>query len=126
MIKVSAEGLDAINQTITSMVDQIQTLGAQKMAPELTAWQADDMHRRFPNTTQEDDKTVSTEIWPRSRLTEKRKPPTTFTKPPRRVYAKPRGGPPAHSTRPILRDELFKALCDRMAKLMGDALKWRI
>jgi hypothetical protein len=126
MINVSAEGLDAMLKTIAEMPDQIAALGTQKMAAELTEWQTQDMRRHYPNTTQEDDKNVSTEIWPRSRVTQKKKPPTTFTKPPRQVYAKPRGGPPLHSARPILRDDLFKMLCQRMSALMSQELRWKV
>ena len=123
MLNVEVEGMEAIGKAIDSMVQQIDTLGKQDMFKELLAWQVEDMHRKYPNTSQDDDKTVSTEVWPRSRLPERRK--NRVYKPrPRRVFAAPRGGPPAHSTRPILREVLFAALCDRMAALMSRALSW--
>jgi hypothetical protein len=124
---VEFDGLDRVQATLDGMGEQIQTLGKEEMAKELTEWQTKDMKRTYPNTKQEDDTTVSTEIWPRSRLSETRKPSQTKRV---RVYAPPRsgggGGPrQATSTRPILRSELFATLCTRMSELLNRVLKWQ-
>lgn len=118
MINVEAEGMEAIAKTLESMAQQIDALGKQEMFKELLAWQVEDMHRKYPNTTQDDEKTVSTEVWPRSRLSILR---SMMRGNPRRVYAPPR----AYSTRPILRSELFDILCVRMAALMDRVLTWQ-
>jgi hypothetical protein len=123
VFNIEVEGAEAINKTLDTMAANIDQLGKQDMARELTAWQSEDMRRRFPNTSQDDDKTVSTEIFPRSRLSKKRKP-RLFTKPLQQVYAKPRGVKVIGSTRPILREELWTRLCERMSALMSETLKW--
>jgi hypothetical protein len=120
---IEIEGAEAVNKTLDTMAAKIDELGKQDMARELTAWQSEDMKRRFPNTSQDDDKTVSTEIFPRSRLSKQRKP-TLFTKPVRQVYVKPPGIKQIASTRPILRDELWIKLRERMNALMSETLKW--
>ena len=128
MINIEAEGLEQITATLDSMVKQIDQLGKSDMADELTAWQSEDMRRRYPNTKQEDDKTVSTEIWPRSRLSDDPSKRRQW-KPVRRVYAAPRtgtaGGTPVHSTRPVLREELFTMLVERMDALLSRVLEWQ-
>jgi hypothetical protein len=114
-----------VTATLDGMADQIAKLGKEEMAKELTEWQRDDMKRTYPNTKQENETTVSTEIWPRSRVSEGHKPRQSAEKRVR-VYAPPRGGPRvASSARPILRSELFKTLCDRMATLLNRALHWK-
>jgi hypothetical protein len=126
VINLEVEGADAINKTLDTMASNINEFGSRHMAAELTAWQSEDMRRQYPNTKQDDEKTVSTEIYPRSRLSQKRKP-SLIKKPLVRVYAKPRGGTGAaqvQSTRPILRESLWERLCERMAALMSETLKW--
>jgi len=127
MMHIEMFGLDEIARTIDSMSKQIEQLGKSNMADELTAWQAEDMRRRYPNTKQDDDKTVSTEIWPRSRLSEQRRKQRSR---PLRIHVAPRtgtaGGTPVHSARPILRSELFTTLVERMDALLARVLQWQI
>jgi hypothetical protein len=123
---VDFDGMGNVTATLDGMADKISKLGKEEMAKELTEWQRDDMKRTYPNTKQEDEKTVMTEIWPRSRVSEGHKPNTTGASAKRvRVYAPPRGGQRVTaSTRPILRSELFAKLCDRMSELLNRVLKW--
>jgi hypothetical protein len=122
---VEFDGLGNVTATLDGMADKIAKLGKEEIAKELTAWQRDDMRRTYPNTKQPDEKTATTEIWPRSRVSEGHQPNAARGKRVR-VYAPPRGGPRvASSTRPILRAELFTTLCDRMAELLNRVLTWR-
>jgi transcription termination factor Rho len=125
--KVTIEGGSQIDATLASMVDQINKLGTEDMATELTTWQTEDMHRKYPNTKQDDEKTVSTEIWPRSRVSMTADMLMPFIKGKRtKVYAPPRATGAATHHRPILRSELFNMLCVRMSALMSRTLKWQI
>jgi hypothetical protein len=120
---IELDGLEHITATLDGMADQIAALGKEEIAKELTAWQRDDMKRTYPNTKQEDEKTATTEIWPRSRVSDK---PRATGEKRVRVFAPPRGGPRvASSTRPILRSELFKTLCNRMSELLNRAVTWQ-
>jgi hypothetical protein len=116
---------------ITPLAKQVdQMLGnlaefPPQMAAELTAWQTEDMHRKYPNTTLEGN-TATTDIWPRSRgvlgritravpLRLRRR----FT---RRITT---AQAVAASLRPILRTTLADKLLARMAALMQKELKWQ-
>jgi hypothetical protein len=95
------------------------------MAEELTAWQTEDMKRNYPNTTTTQN-TATTMIWPRSRLSEQRQAQRrqAMRQPNRRSgLPRPRGAL-VHSARPILREELFDQLTERMDELMVDKLGW--
>ena len=116
-----------VEQTLERMTEQLGEF-PDAMAEELTDWQRDDMHRKYPNTTLEDTD-ASTLIWPRSRLAEdthrqvaprRAKWPPRIKQRARAPVAIARGG----STRPLLRPELFEKLADRMAALMADKLNW--
>jgi hypothetical protein len=108
-----------LGKTIDSMIAQLAAF-PQNMADELTRWQVEDMHRRYPNTTLQGN-TATTEIWPTSRLPKKKKPRGL----PRKAPIRPASGVRIHSQRPILRPELFDKLDQRMVQLMGDKLQWR-
>lgn len=122
-INVEFLGADKVLARVDAIVDKIEELGKLKLAAEMTTWQTEDMHRKYPNVTQEDDKTVTTEIWPRSRLAlaHTYRNPKAKTQ---RVYAPPRSGLQFYSTRPILRSELFSKLCDRMTVLLSNTVSW--
>lgn len=121
---------EPIERTLDAMTKSIAEFGSNDMPLELVTWQADDMHRRFPNMEKPDEKTASTEIWPRSRTYEQTHRATHPL--PRRMQRplspKPRligatGKPVGHH--PILRPELFEKLCKRMDDLLERRLKWR-
>jgi hypothetical protein len=126
MFDVQALGLDKINKTLDSMVEQIAELGSTKLAEGNVEWQEVDMKRKFANLTVAD-KAASTLIWPRSRLSKPQRPKKAKIQ---RVYAKPiptqHTGAPARSMRPILRPELFAKLCERMVKVLHETLKWKV
>lgn len=121
-------GIDRILKRFDTMDDTIYDFGNTKMFDELLAWQAEDMKRQFPNAKQDDAKTVFTNIWPRSRLSQQRRP-KLFTKAVRKVVVKQPatglGRGVLRMAHPILRPELFTKLCERMSKLMTDNLVWK-
>ncbi len=90
------------------MAQRIAEFGKSDVPAELTAWQVEDMHRKYPNTETPDDRTAETDIWPTSRL--------ALTKERRKVIV---------WHRPILREELRDRLHLRMRALMEDKLRWR-
>jgi hypothetical protein len=92
------------------------------MANELTAWQVEDMHRKFPNTDLKDHN-ATTKIWPRSTAptTNKKKIMEAMRRPIVRKNPSAKGG----SARPILRPELYDKLVKRMSELMEKCLSWQ-
>jgi hypothetical protein len=120
---------DKIASEIQALVDF-----PKEMAEEMTVWQREDMHRQYPNTDEDQD-SASTEIWPRSRLTEEKHKQEAEAR--RRAYfmrrarslrnvgsGARRGAGRFPSRRPILRDVLFDQLEDRMDALMVEKLGW--
>ena len=100
----------------------------QATAGELTNWQREDMRRAYPNTTLNEDE-ASTEIWPRSRLSDERQKEQQRRVWPPRVRQARRMLPRLHgarviSTRPILRESLKEQLVARMTTLMQECLSW--
>lgn len=112
---------------LDGMVTQINALPA-KMQDEMTAWQKDDMRRKYPNTETPDPKSVQTTIWPRSRLAEndrkrvRGKKAARMAIPVQHLPVQKAGGR-QRSTRPILRQELYDKLVARMQILL-DSLRW--
>jgi hypothetical protein len=90
------------------------------MREEMTAWQTEDMRRRYPNTTMRDN-VVQTSVWPTTRLAAKKKKKRSVV---RRVVG---GGGVKRpkSARPILRPQLVDKLNERMTKLMVERLSWQ-
>ena len=129
MFEIKGEGAAELLKNFETFGKQLDEL--HKLVPEeLVDWQRTDMRRKYPNievSSDGDETTAETSIWPRSRTEQAG---SGFTRPKRPVLAAPKryrlrgaGRPPA-STRPILRTELFKKLVDRMTKLVGEAMKW--
>ena len=135
MFELKVEGLEPLEKNFEKYHEQLLDLH-KKVPEELVEWQRVDMRRKYPNTkvdeTPESVQAV-TMVWPRSRLEQEPgyvKPKqlgfTTMRKP----YT--RGGPKQYrvagmrfaSTRPILREELYRKLVDRMTKLATEGLKW--
>jgi hypothetical protein len=131
MIVISWENpevLDAIDDRLNGMVEDVARLH-QRVPEQMIEWQTEDMKRRVPNLEETGESWMRawiTRIWPRSRRTDLK---TTFNR--RRGARAPRpkarfgvrvravaGGP-----RPILRDELFDMLRERMRTLL-DSISW--
>jgi hypothetical protein len=117
MLMISLDGMDAVDRRLQMMIDRCAHAGAL-IAAELEAWQVEDMRRRYPNIQRPDQNTAVTLIWPRSRVVqrpEKHRRAAVIARA-RRVRSGGRRLP--YSTRPILRDELFDKLSDRMAAML--------
>lgn len=108
-------------KSLDAMQEQIHQF-PQEMAAELTRWQSEDMNRRYPNTTLEDN-TAYTDIWPRSVKPKQQKKQRRRWPPRRHVQTHPIDK--VRSTRPILRESLYGMLVDRMDNLMSSCLAWR-
>jgi hypothetical protein len=132
VIDVSID-VDALTEKLAAELEALKAF-VPEMAEELTDWQREDMHRQYPNT-QEDQDSVSTDIWPRSRLSDEAKAReaakrrTYFMRRQRSIRnVGPRQPTAGHyryrSQRQILRDVLFDQLEDRMDALMIEKLGW--
>jgi hypothetical protein len=123
-MEIEIEGIDKFASRIDAMIQNIDNFGKTDMPAELTNWQAEDMKRHFPETETPDDKTATTEIFPRSRVPSQHKRPSGTA---RLVpLARPKGasGVRPISTRPILRSELYTSLVKRMSDLLEKSLSW--
>lgn len=113
-----------IAETLDSMTTQLAGF-PQEMANELTNWQAEDMRRKYPNTVLRGSE-ATTIIWPTSRLPQKKIRPGAARLAMRRAARAVSGmRTRIRSRRPILREELFEKLDERMVRLMGECLQWR-
>jgi len=123
------EVVEAIQDRVDGMTQQVGLLHLEVPA-EFVAWQTEDMNRQIPNIETADEgwlKRWTTRIWPRSRASQswfgkkrvrgprKRKTQSTFAA---RLRARVSG------PRPILRDELFEMLRERMRALL-DKVSWK-
>ena len=108
--------LDSVNAQarLSDMIDKIEHTAVDVMPVEVVEWQEQDMKRTVPNLDVQG-WTVSTLIWPRSRLAMVKRKRAKF------------GGPTrvARGLRAILRPELFQALRDRMRGMLNIELTWR-
>jgi hypothetical protein len=115
-----------VDDTLAAMIENCDGF-PEEMATELTAWQVEDMHRRYPNTDLKED-TVETDIWPRSRAqeTDKKKIREAIKRPRIfRTHSPGIKGIKGTSNRPILRPSLYDMLVERMTALMERCLSWR-
>jgi hypothetical protein len=138
VIDLGLSGLDDIAKTIDGMITKLEQFGKQDMPDELVFWQTEDMKRQRPNTETPDDKTAQTVISQRPgfrpKLRRRRRPIKGLRKlkpyNPKVADRKPRKrrsrGSPLPRIGGVLRVELFVKLCDRMDKLLGEKLSWRI
>lgn len=112
-------------QRIIAMLAKLQVV---PVPAELTAWQVQDMKRRFPHTEVLSPTAAFTMIYPRSRRESswlKTKRPPRKIKPLLRGKAKRIGRPIVQSSnRPILRPELFDRLRERMNEMMQREITW--
>ena len=123
MIEVTADQtqLQTLLTKFDGLVHRVDDL-SQAMPAELTQWQKEDMKRERPNTEIVDDMTAATTIWPRSRLVGPQRPRPKQPRLGRPIRT--HSGKPPPSTRPILRPELYDALCARMAALLQKTMQW--
>jgi hypothetical protein len=134
-----AEQADARQQThfditfdaaaaIARVDKMIATLASVPVPAELTAWQSEDMKRRYPETEVLNATSARTRIYPRSRRDNswlKQKRPPRRAKPMLRGKATRIGKPIVPtSNRPILRPILFERLRERMNLMMQREIKW--
>jgi len=129
MFSVEVQGVDPLIAKLDRLTKQIE-VAEEEMPRELVTWQREDMHRKFPNMQAGqagDETTALTSIWPRSRLIKPREKQPRLTGGPRLKKA-PRvalpGSGRVHSTRPVLRPELYDRLVARMTELIGKAMQW--
>jgi hypothetical protein len=124
MLTISIE-TSKLEDSFGSMLKQLAGF-PQNMADELTAWQVEDMRRRYPNTDLKED-TAETDVWPRSRLVEHDKKKIRTAIKSRRPVVRNATGPSlkGRSNRPILRPELYDKLVKRMSDLMEEGLAWQ-
>jgi hypothetical protein len=122
-----------ITLDVSGLIDRLEVMTKKleefpkHMAEELTAWQTEDMRRRFPNTETPDENTVETDIWPTSRIVERdQKKINAILRTRRTAASRPRiGVVRSGANRPILRPELYDKLVKRMDELMAKELTWR-
>lgn len=121
MFEIKLDGMDALAAKFEKLEKQIGELHTT-WPDELTAWQREDMKRKYPNTqaeTANNETKATTYVWPRSRTPNNSR---RFQAPKQHLPVK--RGPVVRSNRPILRAELLTRLYDRMKKLASEALKW--
>jgi hypothetical protein len=110
---------DATLKQIDELMHRLSGL-EQETPAEFEAWQREDMHRHFPKV-EGSGLSVSTMIYPRSRLPHKKSPGGGNTTRRRSIVAARRPG----SHRPILRPELFEQLRQRMIEMCRKAMTWQ-
>ena len=110
------------------MTETLRTFGYTDMPQELTNWQTEDMHRKYPETRTEqlrtkDEVSALTDIFPRSRTYEETHPHRVHpVKKPTRPLPVLRHTTMQH---PILRPMLFDKLYSRMVALLDEKIKWQ-
>ena len=118
--------MDSLTESVDDMVATVDGLMQNQVYSEFVEWQEQDMKRKYPSITPEGLNSVHTMIYPRSRLSHRRKGAWRFAR--KGGRAKPKYGRRGRhfipSKRPILRPILFKQLCDRMLKMLGE-ISWR-
>jgi hypothetical protein len=113
-VKVESEKLLAQFDDMPKRVSELET----KLPDVFLDWQREDMNRKFPKVDEHSGLSVTTLVYPRSRI---KRPPRqgggkkTERKPPRRVIG---------ISRPILRPVLVEKLFDRMKEMCREALEW--
>jgi hypothetical protein len=129
MFDVRIDGLEPLLAKLDAYSGELAEL--RKTVPqELVAWQREDMQRKYPNITvdeQDNGVTASTTIWPTSRTALQRGRRRRYQAKglqPHRYGIPQRGLHGPRSNRPILREALRKQLTERMNKLLEDTLQW--
>lgn len=117
-VKVDA---DKTLQQFDELTKNIAAL-EQETSVTFTAWQSEDMHRKFPKV-EGTGLSLSTTIYPRSQLPRKK----NLTHPGKslRRRATIAASRPGAQHRPILRPELFEQLKERMIAMVKEACTWQ-
>jgi hypothetical protein len=125
MFEIKAEGVEPLAAKFDKLAAQVEALH-HEMPDELTAWQVEDMRRKYPNiavTQAANQTTAETDIWPRSRQEGNRKQRRAAFKQPKR-YRLSGNRVVRSARRAILRPELFAKLQQRMSALIKKAMAW--
>jgi hypothetical protein len=93
----------------------------QELPQVFLDWQREDMNRKYPKVDQQSFLSVTTLIYPRSRLKRARKESGGKSTRKRARIAAGRPG----AKRPILRPELVEQLFKRMVEMCKEAIQWR-
>jgi hypothetical protein len=119
-IKITVEADATLKQfdELTKNIDDLQT----ETSVTFFNWQAEDMHRHFPRTDGSG-LSVSTTIYPRSKLPRRKN--LTGGKSVRRRSIIAAGRPTPGTHRPILRPELYDKLKERMIEMIKEACTWQ-
>ena len=120
-IKVDA---DAVLKQFDELTKNIAELSQTELTTTFTAWQHDDMHRKFPKVDGSG-ASVSTEIFPRSQLPRKKNLRTGGNSVRRRSRVAAGRAQASGLPKPILRPELYEKLKDRMLEMLKEAATWQ-
>ena len=101
----------------------LNTLQTVPVPAELTLWQTEDMHRKYPNTEELNQTAARTLIYPHSRRARVRKTIGSLIKKPTHRVMRRTAATPGHR-RPILRPELYDKLSARMNDMMRRFVRW--
>jgi hypothetical protein len=93
----------------------------QELPRVFLEWQREDMNRKYPKVDQQSGLSVTTYVYPRSRLKRRRK--SGGGKETRKRARIAAGRPGAQ--RPILRPELVEQLFERMTEMCREAIEWQ-
>jgi len=108
----------AADARLAAMINKLQKL---PLADELTAWQREDMKRRFPEIQDVTPTSATTLIHTHTRGRGSARGRANRRQ---RSQGKKAPRPIIRSKRPILRPELFDRLCARMVAMLTRELKW--
>jgi len=116
-VKVESENLLKAFDDMQKRVSELN----QKLPETFLEWQAEDMNRRFPKVDEQAPLSVTTYIYPRSRLTRQKGQSGGGAA---RKRARVAAGRPG-AKRPILRPILVEQLFARMVAMCKEAIQWR-
>jgi hypothetical protein len=91
----------------------------QELSRVFLDWQREDMNRKFPKINEQNGLSVTTYVYPRSRLKRTKRGSGTPRKRARIAAGRP------GAKRPILRPELVEQLFERMTEMCREAIEWQ-
>ena len=116
-VKVESEKLE---QQFGDMQKRVVDLD-QELPQVFLDWQREDMNRKYPKVDEHGFMSVTTLVYPRSRLKRTRKKNSGKETRKRARIAAGRPG----AARPILREELVEQLFERMTAMCKEAIEWQ-